>query len=88
MSSYLFTHTYRYPYFNIMALSKDEINKYFHLPVVQDAKELKVGLNVLKRRCRDLGIKRWPQRKLSGLNLLITNLQDRLHMKLNYMFMV
>ncbi|PWA46580.1 hypothetical protein CTI12_AA507260 [Artemisia annua] len=59
-----------------MALSKEEINKYFHLPIDHAAKELKVGLTILKKRCRDLGFKRWPHRKLNSLNLLISTLQD------------
>ncbi|PWA81532.1 hypothetical protein CTI12_AA185950 [Artemisia annua] len=58
-----------------MEFSKEQIAKYFHLLVLQAANELKVGLTVLKRRCRELGFKRWPQRKLKSLSLLISSLQ-------------
>ncbi|KAM1183878.1 hypothetical protein ACFX19_002177 [Malus domestica] len=56
-------------------LELDEIQKYFDVPITQAAKELKVGLTVLKRRCRELNITRWPHRKLRSLNALIENVK-------------
>ncbi|PWA88584.1 Protein RKD1 [Artemisia annua] len=44
-----------YPYLNIMALSKEEISKYFHLPIDHAAKELKGGLTVLKNAADNEG---------------------------------
>ncbi|GBG71457.1 hypothetical protein CBR_g8875 [Chara braunii] len=42
----------------------EEVSPYFHLPIETAAKELGVCSSALKRRCRRLGIKRWPFRKL------------------------
>ncbi|XP_068666643.1 uncharacterized protein [Aristolochia californica] len=58
------------------SLDFEEISKYFYVPITQAAKELKVGLTVLKKRCRDLGISRWPHRKMKSLNSLIHNVQE------------
>lgn len=53
----------------------DEIQKHFGVPIAQAAKELKVGLTVLKKRCRELNITRWPHRKIKSLKSLITNVK-------------
>ncbi|PWA91553.1 hypothetical protein CTI12_AA087800 [Artemisia annua] len=58
-----------------MELSKEVVAQYFNLPVKQAANKLNVGLTVLKRRCRQLGFKRWPHRRLMSLDLLISTLQ-------------
>lgn len=52
-----------------------ELSHYFHMPITQASKELKVGLTVLKKRCREFGIPRWPHRKMKSLNSLIQNIQ-------------
>ncbi|KAL0797963.1 hypothetical protein Bca101_053137 [Brassica carinata] len=41
-------------------LSKETIKLYYHMPLTQVAKELNIGLTLLKKKCRDLGIQRWP----------------------------
>ncbi|KAH0896908.1 LOW QUALITY PROTEIN: hypothetical protein HID58_046476 [Brassica napus] len=51
------------------------IKKFFDQPIKNAAKELNVGLTVFKKRCRELGINRWPHRKLKSLNSLIGNLK-------------
>ncbi|CAH2070169.1 unnamed protein product [Thlaspi arvense] len=56
-------------------LEMSEIRKFFDRPIMKAAKELNVGLTVLKKRCRELGIYRWPHRKLKSLNSLIKNLK-------------
>lgn len=56
-------------------LELSEIRKFFDRPIMKAAKELNVGLTVLKKRCRELGIYRWPHRKLKSLNSLIKNLK-------------
>ncbi|CAH8309773.1 unnamed protein product [Eruca vesicaria subsp. sativa] len=56
-------------------LELSEIRKYFDRPIMKAAKELNVGLTVLKKRCRELEIYRWPHRKLKSLNTLINNLK-------------
>lgn len=56
-------------------LSRDAISKYFYMPITRAAKELNIGLTLLKKRCRDLGIRRWPHRKLMSLQTLIKNVK-------------
>ncbi|RAL41162.1 hypothetical protein DM860_017711 [Cuscuta australis] len=57
-------------------LSRETISKYFNVPISKAAKEMNVGLTHLKRRCRTLGIRRWPHRKLASLQTLIHNVQE------------
>ncbi|KAL4566520.1 hypothetical protein LXL04_030636 [Taraxacum kok-saghyz] len=63
------------------ALSREMISQYFYKPIDQAAKELNIGKTLLKKRCRDLGIRRWPYRKLMSLQTLITNIQQKSAMK-------
>ncbi|KAB2067866.1 hypothetical protein ERO13_A09G242400v2 [Gossypium hirsutum] len=60
---------------NAKMLSREIISQYFYMPITKAAKELKVGLTLLKKRCRELGIRRWPHRKLRSLQTLTKNLQ-------------
>uniref|UniRef100_A0A9I9DCL4 RWP-RK domain-containing protein n=1 Tax=Cucumis melo TaxID=3656 RepID=A0A9I9DCL4_CUCME len=57
-------------------LGLEEIRKYFHIPISEAAKEINIGLTVLKRRCRQLNIMRWPHRKHKSLNSLIQNVKE------------
>ncbi|KAK7330354.1 hypothetical protein VNO77_24546 [Canavalia gladiata] len=57
-------------------LSRKTISKYFYMPITQAARELNIGLTLLKKRCRELGIRRWPHRKLMSLQTLINNVQE------------
>ncbi|KAK9926017.1 hypothetical protein M0R45_023273 [Rubus argutus] len=57
-------------------LSRETISQYFYMPITQAAKELNIGLTLLKKRCRELGIRRWPHRKLTSLQTLIRNIQE------------
>ncbi|KAL8519505.1 hypothetical protein ACS0TY_010440 [Phlomoides rotata] len=57
-------------------LQLEEIQKYFDVPITRAAKELNVGLTVLKKRCRELNIARWPHRKIKSLKSLIHNVQE------------
>ncbi|KAF8111412.1 hypothetical protein N665_0076s0384 [Sinapis alba] len=59
------------------ALSMETISRYFYMPITQAAMELDVGLTLLKRRCRELGFRRWPHRKLMSLLALISNVKER-----------
>ncbi|CAA2966279.1 Hypothetical predicted protein [Olea europaea subsp. europaea] len=58
------------------ALELDEIQKYFDVPITKAAKELNVGLSVLKKRCRELNILRWPHKKIKGIKCLIDNVKE------------
>ena len=55
------------------ALEMEDIKKHFNVPITRAAKELNVGLTVLKKRCRELNITRWPHRKIKSLKSLISN---------------
>ena len=43
------------------------LRPYFYLPLSKVAVEFGVCATVLKKRCRDLGVKRWPFRKIRSL---------------------
>ncbi|TVU28504.1 hypothetical protein EJB05_20023, partial [Eragrostis curvula] len=58
------------------ALTFELVSRHFGMPINQAAKKLNVGLTVLKKRCRELGIPRWPHRKLKSLQMLIDNVQE------------
>ena len=60
-------------------LSRKTISQYFYMPISQAATELNVGITLLKKRCREVGIRRWPHRKLMSLQTLINNVQVRSH---------
>ncbi|XP_072951815.1 uncharacterized protein [Typha angustifolia] len=60
----------------LINVSFDEMRNYFYMPITQAAKEMSVGLTVLKKRCRELGIHRWPHRKMKSLKSLIHNVQE------------
>jgi hypothetical protein len=57
------------------ALTFELVSQHFSMPIQQAARELNMGVTVLKKRCRELGIPRWPQRKLKKLQTLIDNVQ-------------
>lgn len=56
-------------------LELNDIQKHFDVPITKAAKELKVGLTVLKKRCRELNIMRWPHRKIKSLKSLINSVK-------------
>lgn len=56
-------------------LTFELVSRHFSMPIKQAARELNVGLTVLKKRCRELGIPRWPHRKVKSLQTLIDNVQ-------------
>lgn len=60
-------------------LSRKTISQYFYMPISQAATELNVGITLLKKRCREVGIRRWPHRKLMSLQTLINNVQVSSH---------
>lgn len=56
-------------------LTFELVSQYFYMPITQAARELNVGLTVLKKKCRELGIPRWPHRKLKNLQTLINDVE-------------
>ncbi|XP_059670771.1 protein RKD5 [Cornus florida] len=61
---------------DVARLSLADIVKYFDLPIIEASKNLKVGVTALKKKCRELGIPRWPHRKIKSLDTLIRDLQE------------
>ncbi|KAK7253022.1 hypothetical protein RIF29_37402 [Crotalaria pallida] len=66
----------RAPSDHIAKITLPDLAKYFDMPIVEASKNLNVGLTVLKRKCREFGIRRWPHRKLKSLDNLIHDLQE------------
>nr|BAN21753.1 minus dominance protein [Gonium quadratum] len=50
-------------------LTSADISGYFHLPIKEASKSLGISTTYLKRICRQLGIPRWPYRKVASLDL-------------------
>eukprot|EP00898_Chlorokybus_atmophyticus_P001375 jgi/Chlat1/2238/Chrsp17S02558 len=57
------------------SVTLEELQLHFHLPINEVARKLGLCVTVLKQRCRDNGIERWPYRKVRKLDKLITELQ-------------
>ena len=47
----------------------------FHLPMNMAAQHLGSSVSFLKKRCRTLGVARWPFRKIRSLNKLADTLE-------------
>jgi hypothetical protein len=60
-------------------ISYSKLSNYFSMPITQAARELKIGLTVFKKKCREFGIPRWPHRKMKSLERLIHNVQVMQH---------
>ncbi|XP_059439374.1 protein RKD5-like isoform X2 [Corylus avellana] len=61
---------------DVARIALPDLAKYFDLPIVEASRNLKVGLTVLKKKCREFGIARWPHRKIKSLGSLIQDLQE------------
>ncbi|XP_031269344.1 protein RKD5 isoform X3 [Pistacia vera] len=61
---------------DIARIALEDLVKYFDLPILEASRNLKVGLTVLKKKCREFGIPRWPHRKIKSLDGLINELQE------------
>lgn len=58
------------------AITLEELSVHFHEPINEVAKKLGVCVTVLKQRCREHGIARWPYRKVRKLDSIIRALQS------------
>ncbi|XP_062226443.1 protein RKD5-like isoform X2 [Phragmites australis] len=59
----------------IASITLVDIAQYFHLPIREASKTLKIGVSILKKKCRQYGIPRWPHRKIKSLDSLIHDLE-------------
>ncbi|XP_020248681.1 protein RKD5 isoform X2 [Asparagus officinalis] len=66
----------RAPTDRVANISLSDLAKHFNLPMTEASRNLKIGLTVLKRKCREFGIPRWPHRKIKSLDTLIQNIQE------------
>jgi|ERR1712137_33529 len=57
-------------------LTYDDLAKYFHQPINDVAQELGICATLLKKACRQNGIKRWPHRKIRSLDTLIDSFEE------------
>lgn len=47
----------------------------YHIPINDAARELGMGVTMLKRLCRKFDIKRWPYRKLASIQKLVQSVE-------------
>ncbi|KAH7574422.1 hypothetical protein JRO89_XS03G0294200 [Xanthoceras sorbifolium] len=59
-------------------LSLEDLVEYFHLPIEEAAKRLKLCPTVVKKICRRGGLLRWPHRKIKSIKKQILALTARL----------
>lgn len=55
--------------------SMDELRKYFHLPIVEVARQLGICTTLLKKICRKNKINRWPYRQIRSITKSIQSLE-------------
>ncbi|CAL5018339.1 unnamed protein product [Urochloa decumbens] len=60
---------------HVHSITLFDIAQYFHLPIKEASKALKIGVSALKGKCRKYGIPRWPHRKIKSLDSLIRDLE-------------
>lgn len=58
------------------SITLEELSVHFHEPINEVAKKFGVCVTVLKQRCREHGIARWPYRKVRKLDSIIRALQS------------
>lgn len=56
-------------------LTFEQVSRHFSVPIKRAAREINVGVTILKKQCRRLGITRWPHRNVKSLQKLIDNVQ-------------
>lgn len=53
-----------------------DLQDVYHLPISNAAKKFDIGLTLLKKRCRELGLRRWPYRKLKSMDKLLQSIES------------
>lgn len=61
----------------------EDLTGYFHLPIEEAAREIKVCPTVIKKICRRSDVKRWPHRKVKSIQKKISNLREILNRSTN-----
>lgn len=57
------------------SFTTEELRKYFHLPIVEVAKQLGICTTLLKKLCRKNKIHRWPYRQIRSISKSIQSLE-------------
>ncbi|CCI11007.1 unnamed protein product [Albugo candida] len=57
------------------SLTIKHLRPYFEQPIVLVADQFGISVTLLKKRCRQLGIARWPHRQITGLRKSIESLE-------------
>jgi hypothetical protein len=52
----------------MIKMDLERLSEYFHMPINDVSKELGICTTVLKKICRNLGIPRWPHRKVRNVS--------------------
>lgn len=65
----------RRPAHSSKSITLEDLAQNFHLPINDVARKLGLCVTVLKQRCRENGIMRWPYRKVRKLDNLISALE-------------
>ena len=60
---------------NNVELSFNMLSQFFDMPILEASKKLKVGLTVLKKRCRFYDIPWWPHGKVKNINSFVLKIQ-------------
>ena len=60
---------------NIKQYTIEELRRYFHLPIVEVAKQLGICTTLLKKVCRKLKIKKWPYRQIRSITKSVQSLE-------------
>ncbi|KAL6882620.1 hypothetical protein ACP4OV_011310 [Aristida adscensionis] len=61
---------------HVASITLVDIAQCFHLPLKEASKTLKIGVSILKKKCREYGIPRWPHRKIKSLDALIQDIES------------
>jgi hypothetical protein len=64
------------PCLKLRTVTKDALRALYDLPITDAARELGIGVTVLKKICRKHEIVRWPYRKRKSLSKLIECVKD------------
>ncbi|KAG2387630.1 hypothetical protein C9374_001224 [Naegleria lovaniensis] len=61
------------------SIDRMEISKYFSIKEEEAAKEMNISKSKLKRVKKEMGISRWPYRRLEALNQELKEVRDLIH---------
>lgn len=64
---------FRNPHFR--QISMDDLRRYFHLPIVEVARQLGICTTLLKKVCRRMRIQRWPYRQIRSITKSVQSLE-------------